>query len=234
MKSRLLQFVAGAVLLIAAALLLSGCAGFTYTQAPPMAEIVNAQRAEEDARSREIVAELQKGGYVIFLRHTKTDWSQKDVEPFNFDDCATQRNLTEEGRAQAAMIGEAYRTLGIPISEVLASPFCRCVDTAALAFGEYEVNQDLAHIAYSEDKEGRKRTAYLRGKMREFLSAVPPPGTNTVLVGHSPNLIPIVDIRSLPEGNTVVFKPDGKGSFELVGMIFPNSFARIYKTPEGT
>jgi phosphohistidine phosphatase SixA len=230
----LLQFVAGAGALVAAALLLSGCAGFTYTQAPPMEEVVNAQRAKEDARSREIVAELRRGGYVIFLRHTKTDWDQKDIEPFNFDDCATQRNLTEEGRAQASMIGEAYRALEIPIAEVLTSPFCRCVDTAALAFGDYEVNRDLAHIAYAEDKEGRKRTAYLRGKTREFLSAVPPPGKNTVLVGHSPNLIPIIDIRSLPEGNTVVFKPDGKGSFEIVGMILPNSLARIYKTPDGT
>jgi phosphohistidine phosphatase SixA len=223
----------GAGALAAAALLLSGCAGFTYTQPPTVDELVTARREKEDARSREIVAELRKGGYVIFLRHTKTDWDQKDIEPFNYSDCTTQRNLTEEGRAQAKLIGEAYRAFGIPIAKVLSSPFCRCVDTASLAFGDYEVNEDLAHIAYSEDKEGRKRTAYLRAKTKEFLSTVPPPGTNIVLVGHSPNLIPIVDIRPLPEGNTVVFKPDGKGSFELAGMIFPNSLARIYKTSEG-
>jgi phosphohistidine phosphatase SixA len=229
MKRRLLHVVAGAGSLMAAVGLLSGCAGLTATQAPTIEETVYAQRAKEDARNRELVAELQKGGYVIFLRHAKTDWSQKDIEPFNFNDCASQRNLSEEGRAQAAMIGEAYRELKIPIAEVLTSPFCRCVDTAALAFGAYEVNQDLAHIAYSEDKEGKKRTAYLRDKTREFLAKVPPPGTNIVLVGHSPNLIPIVDIRALPEGNTVVFKPDGKGSFALVGMIFPNQLTRLYK-----
>ena len=229
MKRRLLLVAAGAGSLLIASLLMFGCAGLTTTQAPTIEETVYAQRAKEDARNRELVAKLQKGGYVIFLRHAKTDWSQKDIEPFNLNDCSSQRNLTEEGRAQAAMIGEGYRVLKIPIAKVLTSPFCRCVDTAALAFGAYEVNQDLAHIAYSEDKEGKKRTAYLRSKMREFLGTVPPPGENIVLVGHSPNLIPIIDIRSLPEGNTVVFKPDGKGSFELAGMILPNQLTRLYK-----
>jgi len=90
--------------------------------------VFHETRAKEYAKNREIVAKLQQGGYVIFLRHTKTDWSQKDIEPFNFNDCSTQRNLTEEGRAQAVKIGEAYRALNIPISEVWSSPFCRCKD----------------------------------------------------------------------------------------------------------
>jgi phosphohistidine phosphatase SixA len=228
MKRRLPNFVAGAGSLMAALLLL-GCAGLTYTQSPTIEETVYAARAKEDARNRELVARLRRGGFVIFLRHAKTDWSQKDVEPFDFNDCSSQRNLSEEGRAQAAMIGEAYRALRIPIAEVQTSPFCRCVDTAALAFGAYELNQDLAHIPYTEDKAGKKRIEYLRSRTRELLGTVPPPGMNVVLVGHSPNLIPIIDIRSLPEGNTVVFKPDGKGSFEFEGMILPNQLTRLYK-----
>ena len=218
----------GAALLLLSALFLSGCAGFKPVHSPSIEETVNIQRAKEDAKNREIVAKLQQGGYVIFLRHTKTDWSQKDIEPFNFNDCSTQRNLTEEGRAQAVKIGEAYRALNIPISEVWSSPFCRCKDTAALVFGAYELSEDLAHVPFNMDREGKKRLEYLMKRTAELLSAVPPPGKNTVLVGHSPNLIPIVDIRSLPEGNTVVFKPDGKGSFELVGMIFPEQLFRLY------
>jgi phosphohistidine phosphatase SixA len=221
--------LSGALILAVSALLLSGCAGITYTHSPTIEQTVYAQNQKEDARNRELVSQLKQGGFVIFLRHAKTDWSQKDVEPFNFDDCSTQRNLSEEGRAQAAMIGEAYRVLEIPVGEVQTSPFCRCVDTAALAFGAYEINQDLAHIPYTTDKAGKNRIAYLRKRTSEILGTVPPPGTNTVLVGHSPNLIPIVDIRSLPEGNSVLFKPDGNGSFKLVGMILPNQLVRLYK-----
>jgi phosphohistidine phosphatase SixA len=217
--------IAGAGLL--ALLMLFGCAGIEPHHSPSIEEIVQAQRAKEDARSREIIERLQQGGYVIFLRHAKTDWSQKDIEPFDFSTCSGQRNLSAEGRVQAARIGDAYRQLNIPVYKVISSPFCRCKDTAELAFGTYEIEEDLQHIPFSETREAKKRIEYLRKKVAEMLAEVPPAGTNTVLVGHSPNLYSIIDIRSLPEGNTVVFKPDGKGSFELIGMILPEQLFRI-------
>jgi broad specificity phosphatase PhoE len=208
-------------------LILFGCAGIEPHYAPSVEEMVGAQRAKEDARSREIIKGLQQGGYVIFLRHAKTDWSQKDIEPFDFSTCSGQRNLSAEGRVQAARIGEAYRQLKIPVDRVISSPFCRCKDTAELAFGTYEIEEDLQHIPYKETREAKKRMEYLWKRVEEMLAQVPPAGTNTVLVGHSPNLYPIIDIRSLPEGNTVVFKPDGNGSFELIGMILPEQLFRI-------
>jgi broad specificity phosphatase PhoE len=213
---------------IALVLFMFSCAGITYQRPLSTAEIAEERQAEVDAKNRRIVNDLQQGGYVIFLRHANTDWSQKDIEPFDFTICSGQRNLSEEGRTQAARIGEAYRSLEIPVAKVISSPFCRCKDTAELAFGTYEINKDLQHVPYTEDREGRKRMKELYNSLDQMFAQVPPPGQNIVLVGHSPNLIRRVDIRHLPEGNTVVFKPDSNGSSELIGMIFPEDLFRLY------
>jgi len=78
--------------------------------------------AEPDAM---LLAALRQGGYVLFLRHASTDFSQDDSRMTSFEDCATQRNLTDKGRAEARALGEHVKRLKIPIGEVLASPFCR-------------------------------------------------------------------------------------------------------------
>ncbi len=64
-----------------------------------------------------LVERLRRGGFVIYFRHASTDFSQVDSDLVNLDNCATQRNLTDAGRAQAAAIGEAMHTLAIPIGD---------------------------------------------------------------------------------------------------------------------
>src|SRR5262245_65452158 len=78
---------------------------------------------------------LRKGGYVLYFRHAATDMSKNDAGMKSFDDCPTQRNLVDRGRDDARAIGAAIKTLGIPIGKVRASPYCRTVETAELAFG---------------------------------------------------------------------------------------------------
>ena len=78
---------------------------------------------------------LRRGGYVIYFRHTSTDFGQNDEGMTSYDDCTKQRNLTEQGRAEARAIGAAIAKLQIPIGDVLASPFCRTLETARLIFG---------------------------------------------------------------------------------------------------
>ena len=222
------SFLVIGTLIAAIAAVMIGCTGISYQRPPSTNEVLQIRRREIDAKNRQIVDDLRQGGYVIFLRHAKTDWSQMDIEPFDFTSCSGQRNLSEEGRSQAERIGEAYRALDIPVAEVISSPFCRCKDTAELAFVSYELEEDLQHVPYRENREGRRKMQYLYDSLDEMLARVPPSGQNTVLVGHSPNLISRVDIRHLPEGNTVVFKPDGMGSSELIGMIFPKDLFRLY------
>src|SRR5215470_16976751 len=82
-----------------------------------------------------LLAELRKGGYVIYFRHTSTDFSRDDRLSKADDDCDHQRPLTDKGRTEAREIGAAFRELGIPVERVLASPRCRTMETATLAFG---------------------------------------------------------------------------------------------------
>lgn len=87
-----------------------------------------------DERVRPLLA---AGGVAIAFRHALAPGTF-DPEGFRLDDCSTQRNLNDEGRAQARRIGEWFRAQGLAPARVRSSPWCRCVDTAMLAFGRAE------------------------------------------------------------------------------------------------
>src|SRR5256886_14241517 len=80
-------------------------------------------------------AALHTPGAVVVLRHSYAPGGFDPPEP-RLDDCSTQRNLDDNGRAQARRIGEAFRKNAIAVGLVLSSPRCRCLDTARLAFGQ--------------------------------------------------------------------------------------------------
>lgn len=165
----------------------------------------------------EIVNQLRAGGYVIYIRHTKTDFSQRDTTS-NYDDCAKQRNLTDEGRAQAKAIGAGFKALNIPVGRVVASPYCRTRETAELAFGRYE-RADHYETAKSMTKE--------------ILSAPPAEGANTIIVAHGFILRDIAQMI-LEEGDAYIFKPRGKadqGAIARVPSEFWSDWAAQKKTP---
>ena len=82
-------------------------------------------------------AALREPGSVVVLRHSYAPGAL-DPPDARLDDCSTQRNLDDNGRAQARRVGEAFRAHGITVGRVLSSPRCRCLDTARLAFGKVE------------------------------------------------------------------------------------------------
>src|SRR5207247_17248 len=69
-----------------------------------------------------LLAELRRGGYVLYIRHTSTDFGQNDAKMTGYEDCANQRNLTDKGRQEARAVGEHIKRLKIPVGRVLASP----------------------------------------------------------------------------------------------------------------
>lgn len=97
-----------------------------------LAAIAFAPAARADAALWEL---LQRGGQVVLVRHAVTEPGVGDPDGFRLDDCGTQRNLSEQGRRDAQRLGEALRSRRVPVARVLASPWCRCVATARLAFG---------------------------------------------------------------------------------------------------
>ena len=165
----------------------------------------------------ELVDALRDGGHVLYLRHTRTPEDVED-QPDPLGDCSRQRLLDDVGRADARALGEAVRALDVPVGEVLASPFCRTVETAELAFGRVTTEEGLL----TPTPETRGRTT--RG-LRQLLSTEPDDGENTVLVGHLTNL-QLLSTASPDEGGTVVFRPDGEG-FSLVGQVPPQGWQEL-------
>ena len=159
-------------------------------------------------------AALAGGGHVALIRHGNAPPGYGGDPPgFRFDDCKTQRNLDDRGRAQAKALGEAFRSHGVPVDRVVASPVCRCMDTASLmAVGQVESSWALVP---DRDPNARVR---LR-ELKEMVSSWRGPGT-LVLVTHGFTIEPLVGI--IPDqAETVVLRPtpgSGTGA-HVVGRI---------------
>ncbi len=102
-----------------------------------------------------IVEILKKENNIIFIRHAI---APGNGDPSNFDilDCSTQRNLSKDGELQALKIGDFFKNNDIKITKVLSSEWCRCKDTAKIAFGNYETKNFLNSFydkRFSENKD---------------------------------------------------------------------------------
>src|SRR5262245_56086327 len=92
----------------------------------------------------ELVRSLRAGGNVIVIRHGATDPDMADTDPLNHDNIAKQRQLSAKGEAAAVALGEAFRSIGIPVGQVYTSRFNRAYQTAKLAgFETIEKSIDL-------------------------------------------------------------------------------------------
>ena len=159
-----------------------------------------------------LLAELRKGGYVIYFRHTSTDFSRDDVRSRSDDDCDNQRPLTDKGRAEAREIGAAFRELKIPVERVLASPRCRTVETAMLAFGRAERETAARGGPASPASEDRYAS------LRAIFAAPVKPGGNLVIASHGNPFVAVAGAPYLAEGEAAVIKPLGK-DFEIVARV---------------
>ncbi|MBO6519451.1 MAG: histidine phosphatase family protein [Rhodospirillales bacterium] len=171
----------------------------------------------------QLVAMLQKGGLILYVRHAATDHSQSDKDLSDFSNCRLQRNLSDQGKREIAEMRDAIRALGIPIGSVYTSPYCRCVDTAKIGFGEYQILDEMRATFYTDKTD----TAALSAFLKKQLSSKPRPGTNTVLVGHTANLRDVTSVWPKPEGVTHVFEPLGSNGYRHLGRIPPVEWKNI-------
>jgi broad specificity phosphatase PhoE len=153
---------------------------------------------------------LKAGGQVVLVRHAITDPGVGDPPGMRLEDCATQRNLSDEGRAHARRIGQELRKKDVPIGRVLSSPWCRCIETAKLAFGRAEVSEPLSNL-FGRDE---KREAQVQG-MRQLIKAEK---ANLILVSHGSTISALTGI-SPSTGEMAILTPTGQGRFTLRGRI---------------
>jgi len=181
-----------------------------------------ASAVDNAAGASTAVSGLRQGGYVIFFRHAATEWAQNDVGPNHLSNCAAQRNLSNLGRSQAQAIGEGFRALGIPVGKVESSAYCRCLDTAKLAFGKAEPARDLSSFLPEPPQEQVRRVQSIRAR----LATPPSPGTNTILVSHKIMFTDATGV-ALEEGDAAIFKPLAGGRFELVERVKPYQWREL-------
>jgi hypothetical protein len=154
-----------------------------------------------------LVGALKRGGHVILLRHTSTEHVAPDPDI-----------------RQARRMREAIEKLGIQISEVLSSPYCRCLETGRLAFGKVTESELLSVADGLSVPEKSERGA----RVRALLATPPDAGTNSVLIAHSGTLLYSFGLDTKPEGIAHVFRPGPTGTTTFyVGRLTPEDWPRL-------
>ena len=118
--------------------------------------------------NQELYLELKKGDKLIFIRHAYAPGGG-DPENFDINNCDTQRNLSEEGRDQAKKIGIFFEENDVPILKVFSSEWCRCKETAELAFTNFETKDFLNSFFSAKFSNNRnKQMLDLKNYVKEF------------------------------------------------------------------
>lgn len=159
-----------------------------------------------DLSDGELAGLLRGGGLTVYLRHAATERSQQDTQGRDYNDCSKQRNLSSAGREESRAIGEAIRAARLPIGEVVASPYCRALDTALLIFGKAERSTAVLPHVGADGKPGYSQ-------LLRLVSTPPAPGTVRVVVGHN-----VPEIARLEEGEAAVVRPLGE-RFEVLAVV---------------
>lgn len=174
----------------------------------------------EKTLNRSLLYALRKGGFIFYVRHGEANVGS-DSPRLDFQDCRTQRNLSDFGRNQAIYFGEILRYLQIPIQyPVSASPFCRAIETTQLAFGRdnmevspfwfdvYRLNGDLP----SGDR------IRILNNLNLVLEKIPEEGRNQVIVAHS--FPEGIGLGQMSDMGTVIIKPRGIGNgYQVVSQL---------------
>ena len=158
---------------------------------------------------KKLLNQLEDGGKIIFIRHAYAPGSG-DPNNFNLNDCSTQRNLNEDGRVQAELIGKFFRENNIKIHKVLSSEWCRCKETAKIAFKKFYLNSFLnsfysSQYAKNKDKQVKELNDYIKN----FKSK-----KNLILVTHYVLISEVLDYG--PTSGEIVVSDK---NFNIIGSI---------------
>src|SRR5215467_14167053 len=191
----------GAVMSSRLSLLMLASAFAIGTQATPSLAQKSARAAFED---------LRNGGYVVVIRHGRTNESPtnpKEESPTNLADCTGQFMLNETGKAQAR-------------------GYCRAIEMARLAFGRTETSDALLLEAFVPVAGAPVPPPWPARVelMKEMIATVPAAGTNTILVTHFPNVKAALGVQ-INFGDAAIVKPDGHGGASMVARILSKEWA---------
>ena len=129
--------------------------------------------------NKNLINQLEDGGKLIFIRHAYAP-GNGDPNNFNLNDCSTQRNLNSIGQKQASDIGEFFSVNKIKIYKVLSSEWCRCKETADIAFKDFSTSSFLNSFYSSKfEKNKERQVEELNNYVKKFNS-----DKNLIFVTH--------------------------------------------------
>jgi len=152
------------------------------------------------------------------MRHGATEGNAGDPPEFRLGDCATQRNLSEAGRDEARRVGARLKAERVPIAQVLTSPWCRCRETAMLAFGKAEDWEALSSTFAMPERE-TDFSERVRKRIGNYSTRKAMQG-NVVMVTHNVNIAALTKLSVAP-AEIVVVRPDGCCGLRVVTRIAP-------------
>ena len=156
-----------------------------------------------------LINELQKGGKLIFIRHAYAPGGG-DPDDFDINDCKTQRNLSDAGRIQSQKIGNFFKENKIPIGKIYSSEWCRCKETASIAFSEYKTEKFLN--SFFSEKFKKNKNLQIKN-LRSFVDRWDKK-KNLILVTHYVVILEILDYA--PSSGEIVISDM---NFKLIGSI---------------
>lgn len=155
---------------------------------------------------------LKQPGAIALMRHALAPGTG-DPANFRLDDCSTQRNLDDRGRAQARAIGDAFRERGIAVDRVLTSQWCRSRETAELlGLGEVQEFPPINSFFRDRAKEGKQSD-----QTRAYLAGMPD-DQRLVLVTHQVNITALTG-RFPSSGEIFVIDVDEDGRVTFLGEV---------------
>jgi len=128
----------------------------------------------------------RQGGCVMLMRHAQTVAGIGDPPEFRLGDCSTQRNLSPAGRAFSSALGLRFAQERVQLQSVWSSAWCRCVDTARLAFDPHHPAHQVwpaLNSFFQGQGDERSQTREVIGRVRQQA-----PGYNWMLVTHQVNI----------------------------------------------
>lgn len=153
---------------------------------------------------------LENGGIVLF-RHALAPGTG-DPANFTLGDCSTQRNLDDQGRADSRAIGQAFRDKGIEVGGVLTSQWCRCVETAELAFPGQVEEEPVFNSFFQNRSAGPEQTRAGQRILEQW------PGDGAlVIITHQVNITALTDI--FPQSGEGIVVEINDGEIEVIGRL---------------
>jgi phosphohistidine phosphatase SixA len=150
--------------------------------------VLTSMGASSGAWANDTLAQLwRREGGVLMIRHASTESGLGDPPEFALGQCQTQRNLSESGRQESRDMGRWMQAQPVKPDAVLSSQWCRCQDTARLAFGAYE-NWWPLNSTFAGQGDAKAQALAMRTRLRDL-----PPGRREVWVTHQVNMTALTE-----------------------------------------